>query len=104
MTDLTAEADKAMARGLRGGIEARVPGVKAVNADSQELIGLSRALEDASFRNVPGVGLVRTMLGNFAPGAASGVGIAADRTARFPFNDAMKTALIAILSGAGNEQ
>jgi hypothetical protein len=99
MTDLSAEADKAMARGLRGGIEKRVPAVKDVNADSQQLIGLSRALEDASFRNVPGVGFIRTLLGNFAPGTTSGMAIGAHRAGGLPFNDAMKTALIAALGG-----
>lgn len=99
MTDLSAEADKAMARGLKGGIEKRVPGIKPVNADSQELIGLSRALEDASFRNVPGVGVIQTLLGNFAPASASAGAIGMDRAARVPFGDALKTALIAALGG-----
>jgi hypothetical protein len=99
MTDLSAESDKAMARGLRGAIESRVPGVKGVNAHSQELIGLDRALDDASFRNVPGVGLIRTMLGNFAPGTASGAAIAADRAGHLPWNETLKAALIAAMGG-----
>jgi hypothetical protein len=89
-----------IARGAREAIEHRAPEVIPMNKRSQELIGLNRALEDASFRNVPGVGLVRTMLGNFAPGMASGAAIGIDRASKVPFNAALKTALIAALGGA----
>jgi hypothetical protein len=103
MTDLSAEADKAMARGLRGGIEKRVPGIKDVNADSQNLIGLSRAIEDATRRNVPGVGSLRTLLGDFAPATASFGAIGLDRMGRAPLPASFRTALIAALAGADEE-
>lgn len=100
ITDLSAASDKAMASGLRQGIEARVPGVAGVNAHTQELIGLKRALEDALRRNVPGVGSIRSLLGDFAPSAASHVGIGADRLGRSGVMPAsFKTALIAALGG-----
>lgn len=98
MTDLAAEGDKAMARGLRGAIEARVPGVAKVNAESQDLIGLMRALEDASRRNVPGVGSVRTLLGDFMPAASSRGAIALDRLGRSNVTSpAFRSALLAML-------
>lgn len=39
--------DTAVARGMKQGIERKVPGVKAQNAQTQKLIGGTRALEDA---------------------------------------------------------
>lgn len=39
--------DTAVARGLKGGIERKVPGVQAQNARTQKLLGGTRALEDA---------------------------------------------------------
>lgn len=99
ITDLSAASDRAQAAGLQRGIEARVPGVKEQNSQTRELIGLSRALEDATRRNVPGVGSIRTLLGDFVPSVSSRLGIAADRAAGLPFNDALKAALIAALGG-----
>lgn len=97
INDLSAASDKAMARGLRQGIETRVPEVGPLNQRSQELIGLERALEDATRRNVPGVGSVRTLLGDFAPNVASRAGIGFDRAGKVPFHDAFRTALLALL-------
>jgi hypothetical protein len=102
ISDLSAAGDKAQARGLRKGIEARVPGIADVNTRSQELIGLLRTLEDANRRNVPGVGSIRSLLGDFVPSVSSRGGIAADRMSALPFNDALKTALIALM-GSGQE-
>ncbi len=103
ITDLSAASDKAMARGLRTGIERRVPAVGPINVESQEMIGLLRALEDANMRNVPGVGSLRTLLGDFMPSVASRGGIAMDRTGRSPaVPAAFRTALLAAL-GQGQE-
>jgi hypothetical protein len=99
INDLSAAADQAQAAGLQKGIEARVPGVGEQNANTRELIGLSRALEDATQRNVPGVGSLRSLLGDFIPSVSSGLGIAADRASGMPFNNALKAALIAALGG-----
>ena len=100
ITDLSAASDKAMATGLREGIEKRVPGVADVNKHTQELIGLTRALEDATRRNVPGVGSLRTLLGDFAPSMASRGGIALDRAGGLPLPASMRTAaLLAALAG-----
>lgn len=102
LTDLSADADKAMATGLRKGIEARVPDIADVNSRTQDLIGLERGLEDASYRNHPGVGVIRTLLGGFAPGATSGLAIGADRAAAAggpSFTQALKAALVAALGG-----
>jgi hypothetical protein len=107
VTDLSAASDEAMARGLRKGIETRVPKVGPVNAESQELIGLLRAIEDATRRNVPGVGSLRTLLGDFAPSMASRGGIALERTGRSGVMPAVpaafKTALLAALGQGGSE-
>jgi hypothetical protein len=100
LTDLSAASDRAMATGLQKGIEARVPSVKDVNAHTRELIGLTRALEDATRRNVPGVGSIRTLLGDFVPSVSSELGIRASqlgRSAALPAS--FRTALIAALSG-----
>jgi hypothetical protein len=103
INDLSAASDKAMARGLRKGIETRVPDVGPINADSQELIGLLRAVEDATRRNVPGVGSLRSLLGDFMPSVASRSGIALDRAGRSPLVPAaFRTALLAAL-GQGQE-
>jgi len=77
-----------------------VPGVADVNKHTQELIGLTRALEDATRRNVPGVGSLRTLLGDFAPSMASRGGIALDRAGGLPLPASMRTAaLLAALAG-----
>ncbi len=99
INDLSAAADQAQAAGLQKGIEARVPGVDKQNANTRELIGLSRALEDATQRNVPGVGSIRSLLGDFIPSVSSGIGIAAERASGLPLNHALKAALIAALGG-----
>jgi hypothetical protein len=104
ITDLTAAGDKAQARGFRKAIEARVPGVDAVNARSQQLIGLARTLEDANRRNVPGVGSLRSLLGDFVPSVSSRAGIVLDRTGRSSLTPAsFRTALIAALGGQQEE-
>jgi len=98
ITDLSAASDEAMARGLRKGIEARVPGVGKVNAHTQSLMGVDRALEDALRRNVPGLSNVRALLGDFIPATASSVGIGLDRTGRSQLTPAaFRTALLAAL-------
>lgn len=98
ISDLSAAGDKAQARGLRKGIEARVPGIDAVNSRSQDLIGLLRTLEDANRRNVPGVGSLRTLLGDFVPSVSSRGGIAAHQAGSSPITAAaMRTALIALM-------
>jgi hypothetical protein len=101
ITDLSAASDKAMASGLRQGIEKRVPGVAAVNKNSQEQIGLLRALEDATRRNV-GIGGLRAMLGDFTPAAASIGGIGMNRAAKAPLPASFRTALISALGGGEN--
>jgi hypothetical protein len=89
-----------VARGAREAIEQRAPEVIPLNKRTQGLIGLSRAIEDATRRNVPGVGSLRTFLGDFAPNAASRVGIAADRLGTSgTLPPSLKAALIAALGG-----
>lgn len=76
--------DTAVARGLKGGIERKVPGVGAQNARTQKLIGGTRALEDAVEReannNMIGggrdwaamlAGVAGTGAGGPVPGAAA---------------------------------
>lgn len=96
ITNLGADTNAAMARGLRGAIEQRVPGLDAVNGRTQDLIGLQRAMEDATRRNVPGVGSLRSLLGDFMPATASSLAIGADRAA-----PAAPTLLRALLARLG---
>jgi len=98
ITDLSAASDEAMARGLRKGIEARVPGIDKVNSHTQELIGVNRALEEALRRNVSPIGGPRALLGDFVPAASSTVGLGLDRLGRSKISSAaMRTALLAAL-------
>jgi hypothetical protein len=87
-----------IARGAREAIEQRAPEVAGLNQRAQGLIGLNRALEDASYRNV-GIGGLRAMLGDFVPGIASRGGIALDRAGQAPLPASFRTALIAALAG-----
>lgn len=66
--------DKATATGLRKGIESRVPGIGAQNARTQELLGVTRALEDATAReaNNLGIGGMRDLIAAGAGGALGG--------------------------------
>jgi hypothetical protein len=68
--------DTATARGLRKGIEARVPDVAPHNARTQSLIGVTRALEDAVEResNTLGVGGAKDFLSMMAGGGAYAAG------------------------------
>jgi hypothetical protein len=100
ITDLSAASDKAMASGLRKGIEARVPGVADVNSQTQDLLGLQRSLEDALRRNVSGVGGPRTILGDFMPNVSSRGAILANQIGQSTLiPQALKAALIAALGG-----
>lgn len=65
------QMNQAVARGLRSGIEQRVPEVAGVNARTQDLIGLTRALEAAEGRignNLPQAIGARGLLGAAAGG------------------------------------
>jgi ribosome modulation factor len=68
--------DTATARGLKAGIERKVPGVKAQNQRSQALIGGKNALEDALERegNTLGVGGAKDTLAMMAGGGAYAAG------------------------------
>ena len=68
--------DAAVAKGLRTGIETRVPAVAAHNQRSQSLIGVQRALEDALEResNTLGVGGAKDMLAMMTGGGAFAAG------------------------------
>lgn len=63
--------DEATARGLRKSIEARVPGMAAQNAETQRLLGVTRALEDATQREA-GNAMVGGMR-DFGMGAIAGL-------------------------------
>lgn len=68
--------DTATARGLRKGIEDRVPEVAAHNQRSQSLIGVNRALEDALERegNTLGIGGAKDTMAMLAGGGAYAAG------------------------------
>lgn len=66
-------ANKAVAKGLRKGIEARVPDVAPVNQRTRDLMGVTKALEDAQTRNLVFDRLVGGGAG-MASGMAAGQG------------------------------
>lgn len=120
--------DKAVATGLRKGIETKVPGIGAQNATTQRLLGITRAIEDATARdaNNLGVGGMRDLiaagvggtagglLGAPIPGATAGallmralstpstgshLAIGAERLSRLPMAQLVRLAQLAALSG-----
>lgn len=103
--DLSADTDSVIARGLRAGVDksaaaAGFPGVNTANTRTQELMGLTRALEDATRRNVPGVGSLRSLLGDFMPATASVAGIGLDRVGGSSLTShAIRTALLSMFGG-----
>jgi hypothetical protein len=103
--DLSADTNAALARGLRSEIAksaeaAGVPGVHAANERTQEMIGLNRAMEDANRRNIPGVGSIRSLLGDFIPSVSSTAAIEAHRIGQSSaLPNSLRAALIAALGG-----
>lgn len=98
LTDLGTAATQAQAKGLRQAIEARVPEVGPANARTQDLIGVTRALEDAGRRNLPAIGVLRELTGSAAPGLVSSAAIRARELAQSPWwPDAVRSALLAAL-------
>jgi len=108
VNDTGALTDKAIAGGLRKSIEARVPEVGPVNARTQSLMGLERALEDAESRSGGITGLnPLNWLGSLIPGVASHGAFAADTAARgmtSPPAALIRQALLAMLAGDGTQQ
>lgn len=121
VTNLGAETDEAVARGLREAIEQRAPGVKPENARTQRLMGAERALADAEDRpndlskklalmtgvggaltgNVPaGVGGALAIQALSSPRVGAMAGIAAGKTGRVISSaELARAALIAQLLG-----
>lgn len=101
--DTDALSDKAIAQGLRGAIESRVPGVKPQNTRTQELMGLERALSDAEARSGGVVGLnPANWLSGLAPGLGSKATFAADSAAQAqqgPIARLLRQALLSLLAG-----
>lgn len=98
LNDLGAHADKAVATGLRQGIEARVPGVRDVNANTQRLIGLEQALTDAEARNPGLVGINPLQwLGSMFPGVGSRVAFGANAASKAPAGQLLQATLLSLL-------
>jgi hypothetical protein len=98
VNDMGAHTDKAVATGLKHGIEARVPAVKDVNANTQRLMGLEEALADAESRSPGFMGTnPMTWLGAVAPGTGSKMAFGVDRLSRAPMPEMLKTALLSLL-------
>jgi hypothetical protein len=91
--------NKGVATGARQAIEARAPEVGPINARTQELIGLQRALENAQMRN-PGPMSLRALPGYIAPGLTSQASILMNKAA--PYAPAMLRSLLAALGGGGS--
>jgi hypothetical protein len=117
--------DVAVARGLRAGIERKVPGIAAQNARTQALLGGQRALEDAVERAAnsnmfgggrdwaallsgglgtaaggPGVGAVSagTMRALATPSTGSRAAIVLNEASKHGLDDALQRALLTLLS------
>lgn len=119
--------DEAAARGLRKGIEKRVPGVAAQNKRTQSLTGVKRGLREALSREGnTGILGMRDLIGASGggalggyPGAAGGIGlmrllanptagsmtaIGANEAARLPYSQLLRAAILAQLSGTDTEE
>lgn len=108
VNDIDALTDKGVATGLRKGIEARVPEVAPINQHTQQLMGLTRALEDAEARSGGVVGLnPANWLSGLAPGIGSRLTFGADRVAQgvqAPVARTLRQALLAALAGDSAER
>jgi len=105
VNDIGAHTDKAIATGLKTGIEKHVPGVKDVNAETQRLMGLEEALADAESRSPGFMGTnPMTWLGAVAPGTGSRIAFGTDRLSRAPLPAAFKTALLTLFGALQSEQ
>jgi hypothetical protein len=106
--DTTAKLDKAVAVGRQKAAEARVPGVKAVNTRTQELMGLERALEDAEARSGGVVGLnPANWLSGLAPGLGSRLAFGADAAAtaqQAPLARLIRQALLSQLGAVSDQE
>lgn len=123
--------DTAVARGLKQGIERKVPGVQAQNAMTQKLLGGTRALEDAVEReannNMLGGGrdwaaLLAGITGTGAGGPAGGVlaaggmralatpstgsriAIGMNEASKLGLDDAMQRALMVIMKQGSHQE
>jgi hypothetical protein len=98
--------NKGIATGTRQAIESRAPDVGPINAKTQDLIGLQRALENANMRNVSGIGLSpRAFLGDFMPNVSSRMGIGANTVGQSGvLSPTLKAAIIALLTGRDPQQ
>lgn len=96
---IDARFHQGIARGTRQAIEQRVPSVGPLNAQTQSLIGLRNAIENANMRNV-GIG-VKGLIADTTPGLMSGGAIAANRAA--PAAPSILRSLLAAL-GYQNQQ
>jgi hypothetical protein len=103
VNDAEALTDKAIATGLRKSIETRVPEVAPINQRTQQLMGLTKALEDAEARSGGVVGLnPANWISGLAPGLGSKLTFAADtagQSMRNPTGLTLQRALIAALLG-----
>lgn len=118
-------AQQATARGLRRGIEDKVPDVGPMNAKEQDLLGASRTLREAEDRQLPyahilsllaggtvgltahplqGLGLAALGMGASSPAVGTRLGIGLDRVGRVAgAKPSAKTALILRLAGANKQ-
>jgi hypothetical protein len=101
--DTTAKLDKAVAVGRQKAAETRIPGIKEQNKHTQDLMGLTEALEGAEKRSPGFMGTnPMTWLGAVAPGTGSRIALGADALARAPIPGGARNALLllsALLSG-----
>lgn len=101
INDTTAQLDKAVAVGRQKAAEARVPGIKDVNARTQSLMGLEHALENAEMKSASPLGFNPVnWAGAMMPGATSKVAFGIDAASHAPMAGTLRNALIAALMGS----
>jgi hypothetical protein len=103
INDTTAKLDKAVAVGRQKAAEARIPGIKDQNRNTQQLMGLEEALQDTERRSPGFMGTnPMTWLGAVAPSTGSRVALGANKLAEMPIPGGARNALLllsALLTG-----
>jgi hypothetical protein len=105
INDVTAKLDKAVAVGRQKAAETRVTGIKEVNKQTQNLMGLQEALEAAERKSASPLGWNPVNWGGaMFPGATSRVAFLADGASnalkRTPVAGTLRNALLAALGGS----
>lgn len=98
INDVTAKLDKAVAVGRQKAAETRVPGIADQNKQTQNLMGLETALENAGMKSGSPLGFNPVNWGAaMAPGTSSRFAFGLDSASRAPLGGVFRNALLAAL-------